>query len=146
MADTIIEQIRAAQVAQTDDYIAWAEITTGEQVQEIVLHTVRLPQSIDADTVLLRIQGLAEKTLANCGFSTEDIAAANLHITPLPNAEQTQAMLDEGRSPDSDLVLVDLVGWESIKHRFHLTPYTVGKADMEMDLNGLKIRRSIATD
>ena len=55
MADTIIEQIRTAQVAQTDDYIAWAEIKTDEQVQDIVLHTVRLPQSIDADTVLSRI-------------------------------------------------------------------------------------------
>ena len=144
MAGTIIEQIKAAQAAQTDDYIVWAEIETAEKVQDVVLHTVRLPQSIDADTVLSRMRGQAEKTLAECGFAKEEIATAKLHIKPLPSAEQTQAMLDESRCPDSDLVLVDLVGWESIKHRLHLTPYTVGKADMEMDLNGLKIWRSTA--
>ncbi len=142
MTDTIIEQIKAAQAAPTDDYIAWAEIETGGKVQDVVLHTVRLPQSIDAGTVLSRMQGQADKTLADCGFSAKEIATAKLHITPLPSAEQTQAMLDEGRGPDSDMVLVDLVGWEAIKHRFHLTPYTVGNSDMEMDLNGLKIRRS----
>ena len=144
MTDIIIEQIEAAQAAPKDDYVAWAEIGTGGKVEDIVLHTVRLPQSINADTVLSRMQGQAEMTLADCGFSAEEIAAAKLHITPLPSAEQTQAMLDEGRNLDSDMVLVDLVGWEAIKHRFHLTPYTVGNADMEMDLNGLKIRRSIA--
>lgn len=144
MTDTIIEQIKAAQAGPTDDYIAWAEIGTDGKIQDVVLHTVRLPQSIDADTVMSRMQGRAKKTLADCGFSAEEIAAAKLHITPLPSAEQTQAILEEGRSPDSDMVLVDLVGWEAIKHRFHLTPYTVGDSDMEMDLNGLKIRRSIA--
>lgn len=143
MTDQIIDKIKSAQAALADDYIVWAEVESGGNTRDVVLHTVRLPQSIGADAVLSRVQSQAEKTLADCGFAAEEIAVAKLHVSPLPSAEQTQAILDEGCSPDSDMALVDLVGWEAIKLRFYLSPYPVENGETEMDFNGLKIRRSI---
>lgn len=138
MTNTILEQIKAAQSAPADDYMVWAEIGT----DQVVLHSVRLPQSIDAETVRSRMRGQADQTLADCGYSATEIAAATLHLSPLPSAEETEAELEAKRGPDVEIVLVDLVMWEACRHRLNLSPYSVGPAEQEMDFKGLKIRRS----
>lgn len=142
MTDQILEDIKAAQAAPTDDYMLWATVSTATGPQDIVLHTVRLPQSIGAEAVLSRARADAARTLAGHGFSPEEIAAAEYHIDALPDAEQVKAIIKKARDPDSELVLVDLVGWEAIRLRLHLTPNPVGGSDMEMVYDGLKIRRS----
>ena len=140
MTDTILDEIKAAQCAPTDDYMVWAEIGT----DQIVLHSVRLPQSIDAETVLSRVRAQAKQTLADCGYSAGQIADASFHIAALPSAEETEAELEAQRGPDVELVLVDLAMWEACRHRLHLSPYMVGHSEQEMDYKGLKIRRSAA--
>lgn len=145
MADNIIGEIKAAQAAPVDDYIVWADVSTARGAVDVVLQSVRLPQSIDVDLVLTRIQADAKRTLAECGFSPAEAAAAELHITALPDAMEVSAIIDETRRPDSELILVDLVGWEAMRLRLHLTPYLVANGEMEMDLKGLKIRRSAAS-
>ena len=142
MTDQIIEEIKAAQAAPADDYIVWAQVSTATGAHDVVLHTVRLPQSIGADAVLSRTKAQAKQTLTDCGFSPAEVAAAELHISELPDVEQVKAMIEEVREPDSELVLVDLVGWEAIRLRLHLTPYSVENGEMEMNLDGVKIRRS----
>lgn len=140
MNDSILDQIRAAQSATLDDYMVWAEIGAGR----IVLQSVRLPQSIAAKTVLTRISTEARQTLAGCGYSATEIAEASLHITALPSAGETEAELEAQRSPDVELVLVDLAMWEACRLRLHLTPYSVGHSEQEMEFKGLRIRRSAA--
>ncbi len=140
MTDSILEQIKAAQQAPADNYMAWAEIGA----DQIVLHTVKLPQSIAAETVLAHIKGDAKKTLADCGYSAGQIAAATFHIAALPSAEETEAEMEAQRGPDVEVVLVDLAMWEACRHRLHLTPYSAGHGEQEMDFKGLKIRRSAA--
>lgn len=140
MTDTILDEIKAAQSAPMDDYVVWAEIGA----DQIVLHSVRLPQSIGAETVLSRVRTQAEQTLADCGYSAGQIAAASFHIVPLPSAEETEAELEAQRGPDVEIVLVDLAMWEACRHRLHLSPYSVGHDEQEMDFKGLKIRRSAA--
>lgn len=140
MTDTILEQIKAAQSAPADDYMAWAEVGA----DQVVLHSVRLPQSIDAETVLARMRGQAEQTLAGCGYSATEIASASFHITALPSAEETKAELEAQSGPDVEIVLVDLAMWEACRLRLHLSPYSVGPGEQEMDFKGLKIRRSAA--
>jgi len=140
----IIEEIKAAQAAPADDYIVWAEVGNQGNAVDIVLHTVLLPQPIGPDAILLRMETQAKKTLTENGFTTEEVAAAKMHITALPSAQETQALIDEATTIDSELALVDLVGWEAIKARFHITPYMVENGDMEISLKGLKIRRSAA--
>ncbi len=144
MAKPIIEEIKAAQAAPADDYIVWAEAESRGETVDVVLHTVRLPQSIGPDAILSRLETQAKKTLAENGLTAEEVAGAKLHITALPSAEEVQAMIDQATTINSELALVDLAGWEAIKARFHLTPYLVGNSDMEMDLKGLKIRRRAA--
>ena len=140
MTDSILEQIRAAQGAPLNDYMGWAEIGA----DQIVLQSVRLPQSIAAETVLTRISTEAKRTLAGCGYSATEIAEASLHITALPSAGETEAELEAQRGPDVELVLVDLAMWEACRLRLHLTPYSVGHSEPEMEFKGLRIRRSAA--
>jgi len=140
MADTILDEIKAAQRAPTDDYMVWAEIGA----VQIVLHSVRLPQAIEAETVLSRVRGQAEQTLTEHGFTANEVASALLHISALPSAEETKAELEAQRRPNVAFVAVDLAMWEACRHRLHLSPYTVGTSDQEMDYKGLKIRRSAA--
>ena len=140
MTDTILEQIKGAQNAPADYYMAWAEIGT----DQIVLHSVQFPQSIDAETVLSGVRAQGKQTLADCGYSTDQIATASFHITALPSAEETAAELEAQRGPDVEVVLVDLAMWEACRHRLHLSPYNVGHGEQEMDFKGLKIRRSAA--
>ncbi|HEX8655463.1 MAG TPA: hypothetical protein VF693_09600 [Allosphingosinicella sp.] len=66
-----------------------------------------------------------------------------MHITALPSTEQTEAILDEGRRPDSDMVPIDLAGWEAVRLRAHLTPYMVETGETEMNLSDLCIRRGV---
>lgn len=142
MTKPIIEAFKAAQAAASDNYIVWAEAESHGSAVDVVLHTVRLPQTIGPDAILSRLETQANKTLAENGFTAEEVAGATLHIAGLPSAEETQAMIDEATTIDSEFALVDLVGWEAIKARFHLTPYMVENCDMEIDLKGLKVRRS----
>ena len=93
MADTILDEIKAAQRAPTDDYMVWAEIGA----VQIVLHSLRLPQSIEAETVLSRVRGQAEQTLTEHGFTANEVASALLHISALPSAEETKAELEAQR-------------------------------------------------
>ena len=144
MTNAVIEEIEAAQAAPAENYIVWAEVGNQGKAVDVVLHTVRLPQSMGPDAILSRMQSQAKRTLVENGFTAEEVASAELHVTALPSAAETQAMIDEATTIDSELALVDLVGWEAIKARFHLTPYLVANGDMEMDLKGLKVRRSAA--
>ena len=138
MTDAIMDQIKAAQAAPAELYMVWADVG-GDQV---VLHSLQMPSSIGSDAILSRTRALAEKTLADCGYSTSEVKAATLHVTALPTAEETAAELDAQAGPDVELVLVDLALWEAARHRLHLSPYAVGN-DHEMDYKGLKIRRSV---
>lgn len=144
MADTIIDEIKAAQAAPADDYMVWANIGSDDDAHQVVLHTVRLPQSIGTDRVLERIRAQAEKTLADCGYPADKVTGAALHISALPSVEETEAELEANRGPDTELALVDLVMWEACRHRLHLTPYAVENGDIEMEFQGLKIRRGAA--
>jgi len=144
MTKAVIEEIKAAHSAPADDYIVWAEVESQGEAVDVVLHMVHLPQSIGPDAILSRMETQAKTTLAENGLTPNEVAGAKLHITPLPSAEETQAMIDAATTIHSELALVDLVGWEAVKARFHLKPYLVENGDMEMDLKGLKIRRSAA--
>lgn len=140
MTDTILEQIKGAQSAPADSYMAWAEIGT----DRVVLHSVQFPQSIDAETVMSGVRAQGKQTLADCGYSAQQIAGASFHISALPSAKETEAELEAQRGPDIEVVLVDLAMWEACRHRLYLSPYSVGHDEQEMDFKGLKIRRSAA--
>jgi hypothetical protein len=140
MSDAILEQIKAAQSAPADIYMAWAEIGA----DQIVLHSVQVLPSIDAEIVLSGVRAQGKQTLADCGYSAEQIAGAFFHLSALPSAEETEAELEARRGPDVSVVLVDLAMWEACRHRLHLSPYSVGRDEQEMDFKGLKIRRSAA--
>lgn len=144
MDDIILKQIKSAQAAALDEYMVWAEIGEGPKANQIILHSVRLPQSIGAETVLSRIRAQADRTLADCGYSPPEITSARIEIAALPSAEEAKAELEAQLSMGSELLLADLTLWEACRLRLHLTPKPVDHGDAEMDYKGLKIRRSAA--
>ena len=140
MADTILEAIKGAQSAPTDDYMVWAVVETSTEKIEVISHTVRLPQSIAPENVVERIRTQAEGLLKDNGFTESEIRNAKLHMKALPSAEEAIAELEDARRR-GDLALVDLACWETCKSRLHMVPRTVD-GEPEMDYKGMKIRRS----
>ena len=142
MTDTILTEIATAQAAPADDYMVWAEIGSGSPPQRLILHSARLPQSLDLEGVTFRIKSHAAKTLSELGCSDEEIDGAKLHIDRLPSAEEVEAELNHRLSAGDELVLADLTFWEACRLRLHLTPNQIEGGDIEMDYKGLKVRRS----
>lgn len=141
MTDTILEEIKAAQAAPTDDYMAWAEIGAGNNGHEIILETVRLPQSIPIENIAAQVKSHAVKLLTDNGFSNDEVQMARLHITALPTAEEAKAELDAKLAQGDEMVSADLTFWETCRSRLHLKPQMVD-GELEMDYEGMKIRRS----
>jgi hypothetical protein len=143
MADTILEEIKAAQAAPTDNYMVWAEFDGEHRSAEIVLETVRLPQTIPVESIFGQIRGHAARLLNQNGFTEEQIKTAKFHIVRLPSAEEAEAELRAKASPGS-LVLADFPFWETCRWRLNLKPEVVD-GELEMDYKGIKIRRSAAS-
>src|SRR4051812_45992077 len=115
MTDTVLAQIAAAQAAPADDYMVWAEIGTGSATDQVILHTVRLPQSIPVPGVSEQIKSHASKSLSDVGYSSEQIDKATLQIAPLPSAAEVEAELQTQRDAGSEMVLADLTFWEACR-------------------------------
>jgi hypothetical protein len=62
----------------------------GETV-DVVLHTMRLPQSIGPDAILSRLETLAKKTLAENGLAAEEVAGAKVSLAD--GSELTAGMI-----------------------------------------------------
>lgn len=84
MSDSIIDQIKAAQAGPAENYMVWAEIGRGEKVEEVLLHSVRLPQSIGADEVLSYPQAIRNDARRLWIFGGRDCTGKASHHAHTP--------------------------------------------------------------
>lgn len=143
--DELMDAIKAALSAPAADYVLCATVSEDEKTIPVILDTVQIARSLDAENLAERLRGQARRRLVELGFDPKaaDTASVRLEILPdvLPVLDQAVEAMSKGAD---DMILLDLLGWQAAKFQTRIQPTRIG-SDEEIVYRGLRIRCS-ATD
>ena len=140
----LLEAIAVAQRVPAAHYVLWAGF--GGRRGRLSLGVVRMPLGFSTEVSLGRLRRYARDALVVAGITGGEADAADLELERLPSAVEMKALLDPMVASGTELALLDFTAWEAARLSLGLEPAkTEFGHDVELDYQGLKIRRSVGS-